>query len=132
MSRPVVLVTGATGAIGPAVVAALSTMHEVRTFSRQPPTVGLFATPVRSFTGDISDAAALRRAAHGAQVIVHLAALLHIVDPPPGMRAEYERVNVHGTAAVIDAAWWDAARAVPALAPITAPDAPSGRGKPPW
>jgi nucleoside-diphosphate-sugar epimerase len=37
-------------------------------------------------------------------VVVHLAALLHIVDPAPALRAEYERVNVGGTAAVIDAA----------------------------
>ena len=104
MSRPVALVTGATGAIGPAVVAALSKTHEVRTFSRQPPTAGLFPTPVTPFLGDVSDAAALRPAARGAEVIVHLAALLHMVDPPPETRTEYERVNVHGTAAVIDAA----------------------------
>ena len=112
------LVTGATGAIGPAVVAALSATHDVRTSSRQPPTVGLFATPVTSFTGDISDAAALRRAAHGAEVIVHLAALLHIVDPPPEMRAEYERVNVEGTAAVIDAAFSEAVSRVVLMSTI--------------
>lgn len=105
MSRPVAVVTGATGAIGPAVVDALSQTYEVRTFSRQPPTTGLFSTPVTPFTGDISDADALRRAARGAEVIVHLAALLHIVNPLPDMRAEYERVNVRGTAAVIDAAF---------------------------
>ena len=104
MSRRVALVTGATGAIGPAVVAALSQTYDVRTFSRQPPTAGLFAISAAPFTGDIADAAALRLAARGADVIVHLAALLHVVDPPPDMRSEYERVNVKGTQAVIEAA----------------------------
>jgi len=104
VTRRVALVTGATGAVGPAVVAALSKTYDVRTFSRQPPPTGLFATPVTPFTGDVADADALGRAARGAEVIVHLAALLHIVDPPASLRAEYERVNVRGTAAVIEAA----------------------------
>jgi nucleoside-diphosphate-sugar epimerase len=118
VSRPVALVTGPTGAIGPAVVAALSTTHDVRTFSRHAPAPGLFAESVTSFTGDVSDAAAVRRAARGADVIVHLAALLHIVDPPPELRAEYERVNVHGTAAVIDAAFSEAVSRVVLMSTI--------------
>ena len=32
-----------------------------------------------------------------------MAALLHIVNPPPEMREKYERVNVGGTATVIEA-----------------------------
>lgn len=104
MIRPVCVVTGATGAIGPGVVDALADTFEVRTLTRRPPQPHLFRAPVTSFTGDVSDVAAVRRAAEGARVIVHLAALLHVVDPPPAMRAEYERVNVGGTAAVIDAA----------------------------
>jgi UDP-glucose 4-epimerase len=104
VSRPVCLVTGATGAIGPAVVAAISVTHDVQTLSRRPPDPALFQVPVRSFTGDITQADAVRRAAVGAEVIIHLAALLHVVDPPPAMRAEYERVNVEGTRVVLDAA----------------------------
>ena len=104
MSRRVALVTGATGAIGPSVVAALSKTHDVRTFSRQPPPAGLFPETVTPLTGDVADANAMRNAARGADVIVHLAALLHIVDPPQELRAEYERVNVTGTKTVIDAA----------------------------
>ncbi len=104
MSRPVCLVTGATGAIGPGVVAAIARTHDVRTLSRRSPDPGLFPTAVAPFVGDVADPGAVRRAAHGADVIVHLAALLHIVDPPPAMRSEYQRVNVGGTAAVLDAA----------------------------
>jgi len=33
-----------------------------------------------------------------------MAALLHIVNPPPEMREKYERVNVGGTATVVEAA----------------------------
>jgi UDP-glucose 4-epimerase len=100
----VCLVTGATGAIGPGVVSALAATYDVRAFSRRPPESGLFRDPVVSVTGDVSDPAAARRAARGVDVIVHLAALLHIVDPAPSMRAEYDRVNVGGTAAVMEAA----------------------------
>jgi len=104
VTRPVCLVTGATGAIGPGLVEALAPTFEIRTLSRRPAGPGLFHVPVTSFTGDISNIADVRRAAAGAQVIVHLAALLHIVDPPSTARPEYERVNVGGTAAVIEAA----------------------------
>jgi UDP-glucose 4-epimerase len=102
--RPICLVTGATGAIGPGVVAALSTTYDLRTFSRRPAEPRRFGPAVTSLVGDVTDAESLRRAARGAEVIVHLAALLHLVDPPPIMRAEYQRVNVGGTAAVIEAA----------------------------
>lgn len=102
--RPICLVTGATGAIGPGVVAALSKTYDLRTFSRRPAEPGQLDRSVTGFVGDVTDAETLRRAARGAEVIVHLAALLHLVDPPPAIRAEYQRVNVGGTAAVIEAA----------------------------
>lgn len=104
MTRPVCLVTGATGAVGPAVVNALAGTFEIRTLSRHSPNPGLFRVPVTPFTGDVSDVDAVRVAATGAQVIVHLAALLHVVNPPATARQEYERVNVGGTKTVIDAA----------------------------
>lgn len=104
VQRPICLVTGATGAIGPRVVAALSTTYNLRTFSRRPAGSGCFDPAVTSLVGDVTDAESVRRAARGAEVIVHLAALLHLVDPPAAVRAEYQRVNVGGTAAVIEAA----------------------------
>jgi nucleoside-diphosphate-sugar epimerase len=104
LARPVCLVTGATGAIGPGVVKALSDAFEISTLTRRPPEPGLFRAPLTAITGDVADVAVVRRAAEGAQVIVHLAALLHVVAPPPSLRAEYDRVNVGGTHAVIEAA----------------------------
>jgi UDP-glucose 4-epimerase len=36
--------------------------------------------------------------------VAHLAALLHIVNPPPELRKKYEQVNIGGTETVVDAA----------------------------
>ena len=36
--------------------------------------------------------------------VVHMAALLRIVNPPPELRKKYERVNIGGTATVVEAA----------------------------
>jgi UDP-glucose 4-epimerase len=38
------------------------------------------------------------------EIVVHLAALLHVQDPPRAMREAYERTNVHGTRVVVEAA----------------------------
>ena len=40
----------------------------------------------------------------GVDAIDHLAALLHIVNPPPELREKYKRINVGGTATVVEAA----------------------------
>jgi len=40
----------------------------------------------------------------GVDAVVHMAALLHIVNPPPELREKYERVNIGGTATVVEAA----------------------------
>jgi nucleoside-diphosphate-sugar epimerase len=118
LTRPVCLVTGATGAIGPGVVNALADTFEIRTLTRRPPEPALFDVPVTPFTGDVSDLAVVRRAAESASVIVHLAALLHIVAPPASLRAEYERINIEGTRAVIEAAGLEAVSRVVFLSTI--------------
>jgi UDP-glucose 4-epimerase len=85
-------------------VNALGATFAIRTLTRRPAAAGLFRVPVTSFLGDVSDPDHVRRAADGATVIVHLAALLHIINPSSATGAEYERVNVGGTATIIDAA----------------------------
>jgi len=100
-----VLVTGATGALGPQVVAALvAAGYAVRVLARQAPPPGHLPGGVDVQLGDITDASAVAAAIAGCQVVVHMAALLHIVDPAPALRAEYERINVGGTANIVAAA----------------------------
>lgn len=116
--RPVCLVTGATGAIGPGIVAAMAETHDVRTLSRRPPARSTFAVPVDPVIGDVTDQATTRRAAHEVDVIIHLAALLHVIEPDPALAAEYERVNLEGTAAVVDAALAEGVRRVVMMSTI--------------
>lgn len=100
-----ILLTGATGAVGPLVVRALHDAgYYVRTFSIDPPSVGIWPGDVDVRVGDVTDVSAVRTAADGVDAVVHMAALLHIVNPPPEMREKYVRVNVGGTEALVDSA----------------------------
>ena len=100
-----VLVTGATGAVGPRVVAALHEAgHRVRTLSLDAPPPGAWPEGVDARLGDVTDSAAVQNAMRGVDGVIHLAALLHIVNPPPELRPRYERINVGGTENVVTAA----------------------------
>jgi UDP-glucose 4-epimerase len=100
-----VLVTGATGAVGPCVVHALHQAGcQVGAFSVDDPKEGMFPQNVEVLLGDVTDTAAVESAIQGVDTVVHLAALLHIVNPPHEMREKYERVNVGGTVTVVEAA----------------------------
>lgn len=102
---PLALVTGATGALGPRVVEALyQAGYAVRTLSLDAPTPGLLPEPTEIRLGDITDAATVRAAMAGVDVVVHMAALLHIVNPSPELRPQYERINIGGTRIVVEAA----------------------------
>jgi UDP-glucose 4-epimerase len=65
---------------------------------------GIFPPHIEVVNGDVTNKAAVASAMQGVDAVVHLAALLHIVNPPPAMRERYERVNVGGTAMVFEAA----------------------------
>lgn len=96
-----VLVTGATGALGPAVVAALDAAGaEVHALVRREVVVP-GATVVHR--ADLHDSARLEAALKGMQAVVHLAALLHITDPPAELEASYRRINDEGTARLVEA-----------------------------
>ncbi|MBN2107213.1 MAG: NAD-dependent epimerase/dehydratase family protein [Deltaproteobacteria bacterium] len=105
MSSPLVLITGATGAIGPRVVAELCRAgYAVRALSIDQPQHGSFPGGVEVRTGDITDPATVRSAVNGVQAVVHMAALLHNLHCPPELYEKYERINVGGTAHVVKAA----------------------------
>ena len=100
-----ILVTGATGAIGPCVVSALSEAgYRVRTLSIDSPRSMDCSDDVEMLVGDVTDATAVQAAMRGVDYVIHLAALLHIENPPPALQGKYERINVGGTSTVVAAA----------------------------
>jgi UDP-glucose 4-epimerase len=100
-----VLVTGATGAVGPRVVQALlDAGYSVRTLSFDVSRHAALSSNIETLIGDITDAAVVAVAVREVDAVVHLAALLHIVDPSPTLRSKYEQINVGGTTTVTKAA----------------------------
>ena len=93
-----ILVTGATGFVGPAIVRALvDAGHTVRVLERQEGSSDSLPSQ-EAVQGDVTDAASLRRAVEGQEVVVHLVALL--AGPPE----EFQRVMEQGTVDLIAAA----------------------------
>lgn len=92
-----VLVTGGTGYLGRAVVAALRARgHQAVVFARAPaPGDG------DAVAGDVTDAAALARAARDVDAICHSAALVSIWERD---RSRFDAVNVGGLRHALDAA----------------------------
>ena len=98
-----VLVTGATGFVGSAVVRQLAGQGTdvrvlVRPASDRRNLDGLRVTPV---TGDLEDRASLDRALRGCEGLFHVAADYRLWVPNP---ATMHRVNVEGTRGILDAA----------------------------
>jgi farnesol dehydrogenase len=94
-----VLVTGGTGYLGRAIVAALARRgHDLVVFARSAGASGL---PGTAIDGDIRDAAAVARAAEGCDAISHSAALVSIWRR---RRQDFDDVNVGGLRNVIAAA----------------------------
>jgi uncharacterized protein YbjT (DUF2867 family) len=95
-----VLVTGATGFIGPKIVRALRVQdRNVRALVHRPGgATQLTGLGVEVVTGDITDAASLRTAIKGCTHVVHLVAIIQ------GRPAEFQRVMAQGTRQLIAAA----------------------------
>lgn len=95
------LVTGATGSIGPALVRTLVAEGcHVRILTRRPAEPGTMPPGIESQRGDVTDPLAVRASMTGVRYVFHLAARLHVVAPSDAMRADYQRVNVDGSAMV--------------------------------
>jgi len=88
-----ILLTGATGFVGPYVVHALRAEgRELRALVRDGADVGrLHAWGCETVVGEMTDAASLRRAAEGCDTVVHLVAIL------TGKPRDFERVMSQGT-----------------------------------
>lgn len=94
-----VLVTGGTGYLGRAVVAALIARgHSVRLFARS---ASSSSVPGRAIDGDIRNADAVHAAAEGCHAIVHMAALVSVWRP---RARDFDDVNVNGLRHVLAAA----------------------------
>lgn len=93
-----VLVTGATGFVGPHIVQELVDRgHRVRVLERTPGSAAALPSQ-EAVRGEMTDAASLRPAVEGQDVVVHLVALLN------GTPAEFERVMSQGTRDLVEAA----------------------------
>lgn len=89
-----IAITGATGFVGSAVLAAaLDAGHQVRALTRRPQAAMAGVTWV---AGDLADTAALAALVTDADAVIHVAGLTNTPEP-----AEFEVANVTGTANII-------------------------------
>jgi nucleoside-diphosphate-sugar epimerase len=97
-----ILVTGGTGRIGRHLVAALLEEGEkVRVLAREPQKAKeLWGDAVEAVQGDVTDRAAVAKAAEGVDAVYHLAALVSYDAP----RETLFSINVEGTRNVLEAA----------------------------
>ncbi len=97
-----ILVTGATGFIGPRIVKALRDRdHPVRALVRKPDsnvasTLAVWGAEL--VQGDMTDAESLRRAVEGCETLVHLVAIRQ------GRESDFQRVMEEGTRSLVSAA----------------------------
>jgi NADH dehydrogenase len=96
----VILLTGATGTIGSAVLRRLTAKGErVRCLVRDPRRLGAERVRVQIALGDLADPASFRNALRGVDTVVHLAAAIR--DQP---RASIEELNAVATFRLVQAA----------------------------
>lgn len=107
-ARRTVLITGATGSLGPRIVWAFHKAgYQLRVLSTVPAThipSRLLPNDIDITIGDITKPETIQPAMQNVDVVLHLAALLHIANPSPSLRDQYEKVNIAGTENIAQAA----------------------------
>ena len=98
-----VLVTGATGAVGPALVKLLLKKYNVRVLLHKKSIKGILPDEVEVVKGDINNMEVLNKAVKNVAFVFHLAGMLHINNPDFSLGEKYFRVNVDGTKNVVEA-----------------------------
>lgn len=99
-----VLVTGASGMIGPELIRALLARgHRVRALVRQSP-LRISGSALEIVHGDLANGTGLSGAVDGVDVVFHLAAKLHLNDPAADLYETYYNINVGGTRRLLEAA----------------------------
>jgi nucleoside-diphosphate-sugar epimerase len=95
-------VTGGSGFVGGRLISALEASGwRVRALARSADAqAAVQARGAEAVAGDLSDGAVLRRGMQGAEVVFHVAAHFKLWGP----RSTFDRVNVEGTRALVDAA----------------------------
>lgn len=96
--KPRVLVTGASGALGPLLVRGLvKEGYPVKAMVRRKVRPHTFPQGVTTVHGDITRKSDVMHAVADVDIVYHLAAKLHINDPGALLENEYSRTNVDGT-----------------------------------
>jgi nucleoside-diphosphate-sugar epimerase len=99
----VVLVTGAGGFLGRAVVRELlGAGHHVRALVKSAP-FELFTGPVDVIRGDVRDPQCAVKVTDGCDSVVHLAGKVHVLDDDGAGEGEYQSINVDGTRHLLEA-----------------------------
>ena len=107
------LVTGATGFIGQHLVQRLLQAHYgVRVLTRPSPLQRNWPTNVAVIEGDIRDAAKMKEAAAGANLVFHLAGRAHALSQLGEDDDAYRPLNVEGTRNVLEGALAGGAQAI--------------------
>ena len=105
-----VLLTGGTGFLGKNVARALHAAgHDLRVLAREGSNLSGLPAGIEVARGDVTDAAAMLRAAFGCQAVLHMAALVKMWVPD---RDVFEAVNVGGLRHALAAAAAAGARLV--------------------
>jgi len=123
-----ILITGATGALGPAVVETFCEAYRyVRAVARHRPPAGLLPDAVEFVEGDIVQPSFCDSVMEDVTVVLHLAGRTPLADPARERRDEYERANVSGTRSIVESAVRSGVRRVVFFSTVSVYGASGGR-----